>query len=79
MRFFTPAILLGAAGFLHVHNPTEQGGVIMFPFIGSLVPSTAGDPLAQGHASEMLLIGAGLLSLAFALFHLFREKSTRLD
>jgi len=79
MRFFTPVLLFGAAGFLHVHNPTEQGGVVLFPFIGTLVPSTAGDPLAQAHASEMLLIGFGLLSLGFALFRLYREKSARLD
>ncbi len=79
MRFFTPVLLFGAAGFLHMHNPTEAGGVILFPFISSLVPSTAGDPLAQAHASEMLLIGFGLLSLGFALFRLYREKSARLD
>jgi hypothetical protein len=79
MRFFTPALLLGAAGFLHVHNPTEQGSVLSFPFMGTLLPSTKGDLLAQAHASELILIGAGLLSLAVALFRMFREKSARLD
>jgi hypothetical protein len=79
MRFFTPALLLGAAGFLHVHNPTEQGDVLLFPFIGTLVPSTAGDRLAQAHVSELLLVGFGLLSFGIALFRMFREKSERLD
>lgn len=79
MRFFTPALLFGAAGFLHMRNPTEQGNVLSFPFIGTLFPSTEGDLLAQGHASELILIGVGLLSLGFALFRMFREKSSRLD
>lgn len=79
MRFFTPAILLAAAGFLHVYNPTEQGDVLLFPFIGTLVPSTAGDRLAQAEVTEFLLIGFGLLSFGIALFRMFREKSEGLE
>jgi hypothetical protein len=75
MRFFTPVLLLCAAGFLHVYNPTETGGMLLFPFIGTLVPSTAGDPMAQARASEWLLIGFGLLSLAFAVWRMQREKA----
>ena len=74
MRFFTPVLLFAAAGFLHVYNPTEQGGVILFPFISTLVPSTAGDPLAQADASKWLLVGLGCLSLVFALWRMRREK-----
>jgi hypothetical protein len=44
-----------------------------------LVPSTAGDRLAQAHVSELLLVGFGLLSFGIALFRMFREKSERLD
>ena len=73
MRFFTPALLFVAAGFLHVYNPTDQGGVLLFPFISTLVPSTAGDPLAQAEASKWLLVSLGGLALLFSLWRMRKE------
>lgn len=75
MRFFTPIVLLAAALFLRIYNPSESGDVLLFPFISTLVPSTAGDPMAQARASELILWAAGALSLALSLWRWRREQS----
>ena len=75
MRFFTPALLLGAAFTLHLYNPSETGEVLLFPFVDMLVPSTEGDRLAQAEVSEWILWGMGTLSLLLALWRWRRESS----
>ncbi len=73
MRYFTPILLLASALGLHLYNPSSSGNVLLFPFITVLFPSTEGDLVAQGEASERLLWGAGLLSLALAVWRSRRE------
>ena len=73
MRFFTPALLLGAAFTLHLYNPTEAGEVLLFPFVDVLVPSTEGDRMAQAEVSEQILWGAGALSLVLCLWRWRKE------
>lgn len=73
MRFFTPALLLGAAFTLHLYNPTETGEVLLFPFVDVLVPSTEGDRMAQAEVSEQILWGAGALSLVLSLWRWRKE------
>ena len=75
MRFFTPAVLLGAAVTLHLYNPTESGEVLLFPFVDMLVPSTEGDRLAQAEVSERILWGIGTLSPLLALWRWRKDSA----
>ncbi|MEC7240125.1 MAG: hypothetical protein VXW32_02705 [Myxococcota bacterium] len=77
MRFFTPALLLGAAFTLHLYNPTETGEVLLFPFVDVLVPSTEGDRMAQAEVSEQILWGAGALSLVLSLWRWRKEHEAQ--
>ncbi len=74
--FFLPALILfGVAG--HVIYANRQGGdILAFPFLGELIPSLAGDPIAMGDASAGLLGFLATLSLVRAFF---RARQSMLD
>jgi len=74
MRFLTPTVLLGMAAYVHHHNTTTGGRVLLFPFIDKIVPSTEGNPYEMGEASVYLLAGLGVLSLVLAIVGRMRAK-----
>ena len=77
MRFLTPTVLLGMAAYVHHHNTTTGGRVLLFPFIDKIVPSSAGNPYAMGEASVFFLAGLGSLTLVLAIVSRVRANRAR--
>ena len=78
MRHYVSCFLfLLTAGGVHLFNARDAGEVLAFPFITSIVPSTAGDHVAMGEATAHLLLAvSGLLFIWGALKH-WRASSYR--
>jgi hypothetical protein len=60
---FTPIVFLAAGAGVLGYNRTHTAEVLAFPFVSTLVPSSAGDIHAQGRISGAALIGVGALML----------------
>ncbi len=74
MRYLTPIILLAASVGIYAYNARSSDTVLLYPFIDELVPSTAGDPRAQGAWSAYL---TGALGLALLLVRAIRDLRRR--
>lgn len=75
-RLLVPALFFGFAGYCWLEATNGDSRTIAFSFIGALVPSLDGDPIAQGKASAALL---AVLGVALTLNHLRRMRADRAD
>ncbi len=71
-RLLVPALFFGFAGYCWFEATNGDSRTIAFSFIGGLVPSLEGDPIAQGKASAALLAALGV---ALTLNHLRRLRA----
>ena len=74
MRFFTPAFMFAAAAYVWWFNANHTDSVVMLPFVDSIVPSTKGDPAAQGEVSAWIFAGLGSVFFARALWSTLRSR-----
>lgn len=63
MKFLTPILFFAAAAYVHWHNTTQTGSVLMFPFIDIVYPPSKGNPHQMGSASVVLLAALGFVTL----------------
>lgn len=66
MKFLTPILFFAAAAYVHWHNTTQTGSVLMFPFIATIYPPAEGDPHEMGSASVVLLVALGAVTLLWS-------------
>jgi hypothetical protein len=74
MRGATSAVFLVAAAWVAWKNGAEDGGVVVFPGLDALVPSLAGDLVAQGRATVGALVVAALASGGVDALAAWRER-----
>lgn len=76
MRWITAVVLFASAGFVLWRNQPGSHQIVLFPFMDTLAPWTAGDVVAQGHASAALLAALGTVTLVMAVIQTLRDRST---
>ncbi len=67
MRFITPAIFFGAAGYVGWSNAQGGDRVIAFSFLQGLMPESAQDPASLGQATVAILLGIAGITLVRAV------------
>ncbi|MCP4806539.1 MAG: hypothetical protein GY913_01240 [Proteobacteria bacterium] len=78
MRHYVSCLLfLLTAGGVHLFNARQTGEVLAFPFITSIVPSTAGSPVAMGESTVHLLLAISGLLFLWGAFKHWRASSYR--
>lgn len=60
-RFFSPLLFLVVGVGVGVYNAGHDDRAVVFPFLGSIFPSLAGDPKGQGQLTAALILGLGVL------------------
>jgi len=75
MRNYLSGVLFVVFGAgVHLYNGQGSGQVLAFPFITSIAPATAGDPIAMGAATVKLMLGIGGALLVFGAFRHYRSR-----
>ena len=74
MRFLTPAVFFGAAGWVWWTNTQAAGKVIAFTFLDAIFPSLQGNVAAQGDYTVALLAGLGAVFLVRAIRFTLRQR-----
>jgi hypothetical protein len=57
MRWLWPILMFAIAGWAAWYNSAHTDRQLMFPFVDSLFPELAHDPIAMGTRSVYLLLG----------------------
>lgn len=74
MRFITPLIFFGAAGYVWWYNQNHLDRIVMAVVIDLIAPATKGDPFAQGRLTVYLLAAVGGLFLVRDVIWYLREN-----
>ncbi len=77
MRFITPLFMFAAAAYVWWYNTNHTDSVVMLPFIEAIVPSTKGDPAAQGQVSAAIFLGLGAVFFLRAIWGNMKESKLR--
>lgn len=75
-RLIWPGLMGAMTAYVWHHNTTESGSKLLFPFIDSLRPSLADDPVALGEASVWAF---GILTAGFfveAIVRIIQDRRT---
>jgi hypothetical protein len=71
LRWLTPLLFFGVAGFVWNYNATHESTKLLFPFIQAF---SSGTPERLGALSWMLFVGIGALFTLLAIARTLRER-----
>ena len=74
-NYLSGGMFVVCAAGVHLYNARDTGEIVAFPFITSIFPATAGDPVAMGAATVKFMLGLAGVLLAFGAVRHYREPS----